>query len=292
MIENIFSYPISVHFLLVPYTNSLISPFSSRFRFSNSMLTLGEGGGRDPTCRRCFENRTIARRSLISQANSLRSEQFGSRSNRSILFVYIIPTRPWWTISFGRRFLPGWNERSAHRADEPNRSYGNWRAPSPPGVLIRRLRRRTTGRSQELFARERDEHQIHGTVQTWLRRRTSAAARVHSGHQRAAVRGRGQLQRFRRAHGHRSDRIATVHPVRGHGVRNEREGPEPEPRARLRRDRAQPEGSTRGRLVHIFGYTVQGTSLCGVPGTFVESESRRTAARFSGSRPSQKPSRR
>jgi len=124
---------------------------------------------------------------------------------------------------------------------------------------------RKTGSSQELFAGKRDQHPVHGAVPARVRRRTTAAVGLHGGHQRAAVPRRSQLQRFARSHGRRSDRAAAVHPVRGHGVREQREGPEPESRARLRGDRAEPEGSARGRSVDICAYIFAAGNFRRVP---------------------------
>lgn len=73
-----------------------------------------------------------------------------------------------------------------------------------------------------------------------LRRRTSATARVHGGDQRPAERRRSQLRRPNRTRGRRSHWLEAVHPIRGHGVFEQREGLEYRPRSRLRGNGPQP----------------------------------------------------
>lgn len=107
--------------------------------------------------------------------------------------------------------------------------------------------RRTPGSTQKLFAGERDQHSVHGAMRARLRRRTAATHRLRVGQRRPAERACGQLRRTARPRGRRGDRTAAVHSVRGHGVREQRQGPECRPRARVRRDATQPEESARSR---------------------------------------------
>lgn len=93
---------------------------------------------------------------------------------------------------------------------------------------------RETGRAPQVLAGERDEHAVHGAVRAGLRRRATAAHGLRGGRGRPAGRAGGQLLRAARGRGRRGDRAAAVHPVRGHGVREQRQRPERRSRARLR----------------------------------------------------------
>lgn len=106
-----------------------------------------------------------------------------------------------------------------------------------------------------------------------VRRRTSAALRVHGANQDGRPAGHcgDQLPRPGRPLGRRGHRAAAVHAVRGHGVRGQRERLEHGPRARLRRDGSQPQGPTCRRFVITILYyngcaQRADTLISGVPG--------------------------
>lgn len=111
--------------------------------------------------------------------------------------------------------------------------------------------RREARSAQELYAGQRDEHPIYGALRARIWRRTSATLSVHGADYdgRTAGRDGNQLPRQGRQLGHRGHRAAAVHAVPGHGVRGQRKGLQPGPRASVRRDGSQPQGSTCRRFV-------------------------------------------
>lgn len=98
---------------------------------------------------------------------------------------------------------------------------------------------RKTRSASLLFAGKRDKHTVHGPVWTRIRRRTSATLLLHStGHGEWCIRELcgNRSQRPTRPHSYRSHRFAAIHPIRGHGIREQREGLKHGSCERLRRD--------------------------------------------------------